>query len=229
MFAKPRYRTAAELQDSPALGWRRLSEGERRARVSIGVIDDKPFDAKQNLENLGYRVEYLGDPHTIQVVVPHHIILCDLQGVGKSLDPKKQGAFLIDEIKRNYPEKFVIAYTGGMMSQSLTREAMVRADYFLRKDANIDEWRDRLDAVVGLLVDPVQVWFRYRKALIDRNVDTLEIIRLEDAFVSSVFDRRAGDDSPFARMLRSPDVKADVRALGQNLVASGLFHLVVGA
>jgi hypothetical protein len=58
-------------------------------------------------------VTLLGDPSNVDAVVPHNIILCDVQGVGHSLDSKKQGAFLIREIKAHFPDKYVIAYTGG--------------------------------------------------------------------------------------------------------------------
>jgi hypothetical protein len=124
------------------------SQKDRRSLVSIGVIDDGPFEPKRNLENVGYRVSLLGDPANIDIVLPHNIVLCDVQGVGHSLDPRKQGAFLIREIKAHFPDKYVIAYTGGSMNQTLTREAIQSSDAFMKKDEIIEEWTEKLDGVI---------------------------------------------------------------------------------
>lgn len=119
-----RYRLAPELKAPSFQRAQPKPAKERRGMVSIGVIDDSPFPAKNNLEALGYRIRLLGDPSRLDAVEEHHIVLCDLQGVGQSLGGDTQGAFLIREIRENYPEKYVIAYTGGMINQSMTRDAI---------------------------------------------------------------------------------------------------------
>jgi hypothetical protein len=208
--------------------WRTLNDRERRAKVLIGVIDDAPFAPKQNLENTGYRVSYLGDRQSISAVQNSHIVLCDLQGVGKALDPNKQGAFFIDEIRRNYPEKFVIAYTGGGMNLNISRDALRSADSFMRKDANMDEWRDKLDEMIVALLDPYKVWQRQRMALVGKGIDTLSILQIEDAYVSSVKNKQPADSSNFVRRINSSSTSGDVRAVLQSLVASGLYSILTG-
>src|SRR6266567_4331143 len=113
MFDKfKKYHLASELKADSFQHASTKTARERRSLVSICVIDDNPFEPRRNLENVGYKITYLGDVNTIDVTTPHHIVLCDLQGVALELDNKKQGAFLIREIKTNYPEKYVVAYTG---------------------------------------------------------------------------------------------------------------------
>jgi DNA-binding NarL/FixJ family response regulator len=56
-----------------------------------------------------------------------------------------QGAYLIEEIKRNYPEKAVIAFTGGATNSNISKRAAAAADDYLRKDASIEDWRELLD------------------------------------------------------------------------------------
>lgn len=223
------YRTLATLRNSNAINSFKDSDEARRKKVSIGVIDDKTFEAKQNLENLGYNITFLSDPQRLNVVVPHHIILCDLQGVGQQLDTKKQGAFIIGEIKRNYPEKFVVAYTGGTLDHQVAREAMDRADSFQRKDANIEEWRDKLDDMIQRLLDPVEVWKRQRIALANTDADTLDILKLEDAYVTSVLRKDHSAESAFNLAVNSSAIKGDARAVVTSLIASGLFKIMVGS
>jgi hypothetical protein len=222
------YRLANELKASQYDKSSAKSVRDRRALVSIGVIDDSPFEPKQNLKNVGYRVVLLGDVSKIDIVSPHHIILCDLRGVGRSLGARTQGAFVIREIRANYPEKYVIAYTGGAASDIISREALQVSDFLLKKDTDIDTWVDKLDSIILRLLNPYEVWQRQRKALVDRGVDTLTILKLEDAFVRSIVSRSEPEASPLARILSSDQIAGDVRALVRSLIASGLFRLLVG-
>lgn len=118
----------------------------------------------------------LGDPSTVDAVVPHNIILCDVQGVGHSLDSKKQGAFLIREIKAHCPDKYVIAYTGGSMNQTLTREAIQNSDGFLKKDEIIEEWTEKLDDVISKLLNP---YFHQAHRAVDDCHALLEVLAFE--------------------------------------------------
>jgi hypothetical protein len=125
---KKQFHIANELRDPKFEAFRSLSNKDKRAQVKIGVVDDQVFTPqvftpKSNLENSGYKIDYLGDISSVDKIAPYHITLCDLQGVGTALDAKKQGAFIIREIKRNYPEKFVVAYTGGGLNQTISKEA----------------------------------------------------------------------------------------------------------
>jgi hypothetical protein len=227
MFGKLRdYEVAHSLSRPEYQIWRTMNERERRSMVTIGVIDDRPFSPRENLENTGYRIKILGDPQSISVVEGCHIVLCDLQDVGTALNPDKQGAFLIDEIRRNYPEKIVGAYTGGGMKPAISREAFQRSDFFMKKDAVTDEWRDKLDAFIIKLLDPVEVWNRQRDVLVQKRIDTLTILNLEDAFVRSIKAREASTYSAFGRAVDSSP--GDVRAIVQSLIASGIYSLLIG-
>lgn len=229
LFEKFRpYRTVQELEQANVLNWRSLSENQRRSRVSIGVIDDQPFAPQPNLERLGYRISFLGDPQAVDVVVPHHIVLCDLQGVGRAFGGNMQGAFFIDEIKKNHPEKIVIAYTGGTSNLSISREANKLSDYFLKKDATIEEWRDKLDEAILDLLDPIAVWNRQRMELVSRNIDTFSILKLEDQFSKSILEQKGGDKSPFVSYVNSVRTSQDIRAVVTSMIASGLYAILTG-
>lgn len=201
------------------------SEAQKRASVKIAVVDDQAFSAQQNLKFAGYNVEEVGDVKSISELEKFPIILCDLHGVGSYFNSKYQGGFIIDEIKKLYPDKFVIAYTGGSTDPSVVAYAQDVADGFVKKDVDINEWRDTLDALIDGLCDPVEVWNRQRDTLIDRDVPTKEILRLEDKYVRAVIGR---SPSGYVRFVSQGSVNPDVRAVGQSLVASGVFKLLFG-
>lgn len=225
--AKPTYRLAEELKSADFRLRGRKSAQEKRALVSIGVIDDEQFQPRVNLENLGYKVTVIGDPNSLDVVKPHEIVLCDLQGVGKSLDNRRQGAFIIREIRRNYPHKFVIAYTGGTQNAQLTREATAAADAFVKKDADIETWTSKLDSIIDELVDPYKVWIRQRMNLVSIEADTLTILKIEDAYVRSVQARSSDSQNPLVQTLQDTSMSGDVRAVIQGLISSAVFKLFV--
>lgn len=145
------YREISDIERDQRYSAVQTNDVTRRGLVPIGVIDDEAFPPQPTLQNNGYNINVLGDIKKISEVEPFNIILCDLQGVGRHLDERNQGAYLIDEIKRNHPEKFVIAYTGGTSDSSIALKAAEVADFFLRKDADIQEWRDKLDRIIGFL------------------------------------------------------------------------------
>jgi CheY-like chemotaxis protein len=203
-----------------------LSAIDKRKLVPIAVIDDETFSAAQNLENNGYVIEIIGDLKSIDEITKYNIILCDLQGVGRLLNAKNQGAYIIDEIKRNHPEKFVIAYTGGASDDRITQLAQNSADFFLKKDADIEEWRDKLDEIISLLSNPIFVWKRQRFALIDSDVPTLDILKLEDAFVRAIESKSS---FIYDNFVNDASISSDLRAIARSLVASGIFRIIVGS
>jgi hypothetical protein len=83
-------------------------------------------------------------------------VLCDLIGVGMGLSSTMQGAHIVGETKKSFPEKIIVAYTGGG-SAELLEPSIQAADYFLKKDANVEEWCEVLDKSIEDLVNPVTV------------------------------------------------------------------------
>jgi hypothetical protein len=225
LWRKPVFLTANELRDSRYEAHRTISALDKRKLIKIGVIDDQLFTPRANLENIGYQIENLGDISSVDRVQKFQIVLCDLQGVGTALDGKKQGAFLIREIKRNFPEKFVIAYTGGGLNAVLSREASSDADQLLKKDTDIDHWVEVLDGIISKILNPYRVWQRQREALVSREIDTLTILKIETAFVQSIKGKDAGGRNIFTQYVSS-ELQGDVRAVVQGMIASGLYALL---
>lgn len=196
----------------------------RRAAVKIAVIDDQPFLPQTNLQSYGYAVTSIGDLKSISEVRDYHLILCDVMGVGRHFDAKLQGATLISEIKKTYPEKIVIAYTGGAMTDPAVKSARDRADMLIRKDADSEEWTTKLDDISRQAVDPHVMWQKIRARFVELDVDTKDIIIIEDAYVRSVL--KGGTLADLSKVAVGLNVSPDVRAIIQGLASSAIFAAI---
>lgn len=218
-----RYQQIAELEGAQRAAKVLENDISRRQRVPIAVIDDQPFPPQNILQNNGYDIRVLGDIKSLTEIENFSIILCDLNGVGKYLDSKYQGAHIIEEIKRNHPEKFVGAYTGGGVDNEVIEKANEAADFFIKKDEDVGEWRSKLDNILRLITNPVFVWKRQRFALVDADVETLDILKLEDAFVRSILNE---NEHHFISVVQDLGIGSDARAIAQSLIASGIFAIM---
>jgi hypothetical protein len=191
---------------------------ENRERFRILVVDDKEFTPLSNLNRHNYWIQHVPDINSINVVAPFHIVLSDLTGVGIALNPNMQGAHLIAEIKKNYPEKVVIAYTGGGSSPLVERSIQV-ADHFLKKDADIEEWCEILDASINELANPSKVWQKIRHRLLNAGVSPYELALLEDTFVANVLSDQPIYEHELKQRLRGMRISADARAIVNSLIS----------
>lgn len=155
-----------------------------RKKTDVLVIDDEKFEPKEFLEGNNYRLTSKTDIDNVKDVSEYPIILCDIRGIGKKMSSSFEGAFLIKEIKENYPEKIVIAYTASQYDPSYN-VYLQRADNILSKSLSTEEWLDVLDKYIFQAADPVYQWKILRDRLIILDIPLLDIAKLEDAFVKS--------------------------------------------
>jgi len=159
--------------------------GDIRKNVNILIIDDNEFNAESHLTANGYQIEHKKDIDTIKDVEPYEIIMCDISGVGKNLGYEKEGAFIIREIHANYPLKRIIAYTSYTYNAEYNQFFSL-ADCVASKDLGIDDWISILDTQVKNAINPVKQWEKIRKYLLDNNVSTLSIAKIEDKYVQAI-------------------------------------------
>ncbi|WP_321386759.1 hypothetical protein [Alcaligenes phenolicus] len=162
------------------------SAGDLRKRVEIVAIDDQVFYPEANLRNAGFNIITKTDIQHIPEVAPYPIILCDVNGIGTHLNPDGQGAYVIQEIKTNYPEKIVIAYTAGGLNQTIVRQAKLMSDGYLRKDDSIDDWRNLLDSQIKIVLNPIETWKSLRIRLLQKEIELEDLMALEQAVLKNV-------------------------------------------
>lgn len=201
---------------------------ESRGAVKICVIDDKSFAPLENLQRHGFLITRYQDISDIAMVDSYNIILCDLIGVGKQLNPSLQGAHVIQQIKKNYPEKYVVAYTGGT-SSDLIQKSITIADHYTQKDTSIDEWCELLDNAISEVANPIIVWKKVRMQLLDCGATPYELTILEHEYVKS-FEISADDfKNRLPQTARDLNLSEDLRAILRALVSAAIFSLFTGS
>ena len=170
-----------ELSTQSAL----VDKNKIKQEVKILVVDDNDVPFLDILQNNDYQIKHHEDITDLSVVNNYDIILCDIQGVGKSLNPTSQGAHLVKEIKKLFPFKQVIAFTANPADPGLLN-TLQKADNILKKDASEDDWIEALDECIQKFGNPIKQWKNIRQVLLDNNVSTKGVAHLESNFVKAI-------------------------------------------
>ena len=221
------YQTIDDLQEQDQRPQKSAVQLSLRAKVSIGVIDDKPFEPARNLRNFGYNIFEIGDLKQLSEVEDYAIILCDLMGVGLNFDTNLQGATLVREIRRNYPAIMVGAYSGASSSSINVQRSKIYADRFIGKDADNEEWTEQLDELICEALDTRVVWHRIRASLVEQRIGTKTLLQIEDEYVRSIRYKSADIDG-IRNMISSEDTSDSIRSILSGLISSAIFRLVIG-
>jgi hypothetical protein len=182
------YRSVDALDKKVAFA--RLSQRlvDKRPRFQIAVIDDEEFTPLEGLRRHSYNINHLHDVSSIDELRRYDIILFDLIGVGMGLSTTMQGAHLIRETRKNFPEKIIVSYTGGGRPD-LLETSIQFSDYIIRKDAGVEEWCHALDQAIEALANPAIVWKKLRHRLLDAGITPYQLAELEDLFVVKTLER----------------------------------------
>ncbi|MCF7223699.1 response regulator [Marilutibacter chinensis] len=163
--------------------------GSGREGQKILVVDDQPFVLKEILASHGFSITYTKDIQSTSLTASYPIIICDIKGVGAHLGGKHEGAHLFREIRRAYPEKYIIAFTGYRYDPTYN-EYFKYADISLKKDTDSEAWVNVLDNAVGVMADPTRRWLRLRQYLLEHaNMELWDVLMLEQGFISSIQQR----------------------------------------
>ena len=195
-----------------------------RHSVRIAVVDDREFAPLRNLKNNQFEITHLRDVETTELLQAYPVVLVDLQGVGTSMDPHMQGAHLIREVKAHYPEKYVIAYTGGAEPQ-LIALAVETADKYTQKDTSIQDWCEILDEATRDVSEPTRFWRKTRIRLLEEGATPFEVACLEDSFVCALLKNPSAAHSQLQKTAIKLDVAPSVKAIINSLAASTIFSL----
>lgn len=157
--------------------------------VQIAVIDDESFIWLESLRAHGFNLSEIGgDIRRVEQVSAYPIVVCDIKGVGRAFGSKFDGAHVLGEIRKAYPDKWLIAYTG--MTHDITYNERLRvADYVIPKEAPVESWTKALEDGLAAVADPRQRWKRFRLRLLERGAEVYDVFEIEQAFISSI-DRR---------------------------------------
>jgi len=166
------------------------SDLELKSREKILIIDDQPFQRHEALQANGFRITKIDDINSVEQVEPYSIIGCDIEGVGKSFGSDYQGAHVISEIRKAYPDKYLIAFTGASHN-ALYSEMLKAADLRTTKGVDLNSWIQYLEKALNTVGDPRERWFRMRSFLLTGGYDTFTVLQLEQAYIKSIKNKDA--------------------------------------
>lgn len=152
-----------------------------RASIPILVIDDTDFPHTTALKSLGFQIVWRRDIEALSDATPYPIVASDIAGVGSSMG--SDGAFLIDQLKRHDPSKYVIAFSSGTYDMRY-QATLSAADARVLKGADIETWSHELDRGLIHLCSPAQVWQRAVRKLTDSDIQFQKIAKLEKIFIA---------------------------------------------
>lgn len=175
------------LADIPDMTVRLKANGikELRQKAEILIIDDEEVVFENYLQKNGFHITHKRDIDTIRDVADYSVVMCDIRGVGASLGYEKEGAYLIKEIKANYPNKQVVAYTGSSYDTTYN-DYFKLADAVTDKGTSIDDWVTILDTQIQKAADPRFQWEILRKRLFENGINTATVADIEDCYVRAV-------------------------------------------
>jgi len=198
---------------------------EQRRKVRIGVVDDEPFQPLNNLHNQGYSVAYIGNVDRADITQEYDIVLCDINGVATGLNKEEQGAALLSEIRRNYPQKYLIVYSGLSGRAKAMRLAKQRADKYIPKSVSMDIWLQELDSAIKVTLDPKSVWEKTRKTLVDSDVNAEDVARIERAYVKSLSSQKR---KHMDQLKNNFEADPMVQNVISGLISSAIFRIAIG-
>jgi hypothetical protein len=195
-----------------------------RRSIKILVIDDVSF-AHLNLlkDKYDYNITLVNDLDQVSFANGYDIVLCDIHGVGKAIGGTS-GGDLITELRKAYPLKTIVAFTGHAFKADYNRYYSL-ADDVLDKDIELADWVEKLDTYAKKLMDPVLQWRRAREFLLESHVRTAVVLKLEHQFVSSFANRKKLElwkDSSLVKKLQ-PHAIAIIHGVAGNLATRFLF------
>lgn len=163
-----------------------LQDGARlKQNTQIAIIDDQPFPKASTLRNHKFNITELGDIRSVDQIAEYPIIVCDIRGVGQALSSDLEGAHLVAEIRKAYPDKYLVSYSGAQFDITYN-DPLRSVDASIAKDAPTEQWVAILERGIETVTNPRERWVRVRRNLLDRGIETHEVFNLEQGFIKAI-------------------------------------------
>ena len=145
-----------------------LSLMSTRPKIKVAIIDDQAFPYLRALEAEGCVVRVFDDYSTkvrqrnqkpkIIELSSYDVIVCDVHAVGALIFPGSEGISGIEDVRKKYPLKVIVAYTGdpGAILTKLKRQDTL--DKTFAKDWSVDEFLFNFREVIDIFVKPKNRW-----------------------------------------------------------------------
>lgn len=154
----------------------------------IAVIEDKIFPHLHGLVKHDFNITLFEDIEHLSILTDYDIIVSDIRGVGKFLQSKLEGAHLIQEIHKKFPNKYLIAYSSSRFNINNNKYFNI-CDHCEKKSIDINEWCESLDYAIKKVNSPLYQWEKTRKRLLDKNVPLDRIQKIQNEYIKSIIKK----------------------------------------
>lgn len=186
MLRKCVFKRLKTIDDYKNNGYKK--EPPKRDRIKICFIDDKGFDVelfrKTGYVNTDYKLDF-ANCNDIQA---YDLIACDIDGIGTSLDSKRQGLAVAETIIATFPEKIVLIYTSNNPFDYAEDYHSVGDGYF-NKNISINDMAKLFDSYAAVFYDEIAAWRKIEKQLRKNSIANKTIAFVEDLYVRSLEDK----------------------------------------
>ncbi|MEI7180399.1 hypothetical protein WCT65_15190, partial [Pectobacterium carotovorum] len=187
IIKKRRYK----LDDLNSIEYRNEDSRNERRNIKIAIIDDEEIPFLDSLKNSGFNIKHYRDIDNFDMLSDYQIIISDIDGVGKSFSSEYQGAYILKEIKKLYPDKFLIAMSSKIYNISFS-EILESADIKINRDVTVDTVGDKIDIAMNAVSSVKKRWLRVRKQLIDiYDMDLFDVWEIEQDVIDSIINKKS--------------------------------------
>lgn len=136
-------------ENQPLVDYPRESFDNLKHKARIAIVDDEDVPHADRLRRDGYNIADFPDIDYIDSFLKHdyHIIILDIQGIGKNLDSTSDGWSILKYIKEKSPHTVVLLFTGVEWSLRY-RELADLSDDYLTKDIEFLNFKEKLDKAI---------------------------------------------------------------------------------
>ena len=182
-FTLKKLKTIADFDKSKI-----VYENNKRSFVKVCIIDDEGFIQLNSLNSLGYtQIDVLNNFNKMDDLISYDVILCDIDGIGKNIDQRKQGIAIAEQILINFPEKSLFIYSGKDPSEYGDIPNNIE---YIPKQTTAGELTKILDQKTTYVWNPVNAWDKMYHLLLSTNTDSKTIAMIEHNYVNSLIKNK---------------------------------------
>lgn len=160
-----------------------------RNNIKIAIIDDMEVPYLESLRKSGYNIRHYKDIEDFDMLKAYSVIVCDIKGVGKHFGSKLEGAYIIKEVRKLYPEKYIIAMSSAVYKINVAKVIGVADDKIVR-DTDLDRVSNSIDSAVNTMRSNRLRWLRLRDNLMNtHSVDLYDIWLIEQDFIAAMLKK----------------------------------------
>lgn len=184
-----------KLDDLNSIGISGSDNRDERSKIKIAIIDDEDIPFLNSLRNSGYNIQHYRDVDNFNMLSDYQIVISDIDGVGQSFSSEYQGAYIIKELKRLFPDKYLIAMSSKIYNLSFT-EILSNADVKINRDVNVDIVSEKLNLAIKEISSVKNRWLRVRAQLINEHfIDLYDVWSMEQDVIKSILIKENKIDS----------------------------------